>query len=137
MALEKTTLTLVWATKKLKHYMLTYTVHVVAPMDPIRYLLQQLVMSGKVARWIVTLLEFDLHFMLQKSIKRRAVSNVLADLWTKDQWEEHLDLLDEEIRQVEEDLWTMYFDGASDKKGFGLASSWYHLKEHMSLFQLN
>jgi len=34
--LEKTTLALVWATKKFKYCMLGYTVHVIALMDPIR-----------------------------------------------------------------------------------------------------
>ena len=48
--LEKTTLVLVWASKKLRHYMLTHTIHVVAPMDPIKYILQQLVIHRKVAR---------------------------------------------------------------------------------------
>ena len=71
--LGKTTLVMVWATKKLRHYMLTHIVHVVAPIDPIRYLLQQPVMSGKVASWTVMLSEFDLHYKPQKSIKGRVV----------------------------------------------------------------
>ena len=44
----------------------------------------------------------------------------MADLTTEDQREEHFNLLDEEILLVEEDAWMMYFDRASNKKGFGV-----------------
>jgi len=37
--LEKIVWALLWVTKKLKNYMLTYMVHVMAQMNPIRYLL--------------------------------------------------------------------------------------------------
>jgi len=59
--LEKTTLILVWASNKLMNYMFTYTIHVVASIDPIKYLLQQPVIKENVARWTVMLLEFNLH----------------------------------------------------------------------------
>ena len=62
--IEKTCLDLVWVTNKLRHYMLTPMLHVMAPIDLIRYLLQQLVMSSKVARWTVILSEFVLHYIL-------------------------------------------------------------------------
>ena len=47
--LEKISLALVLASKKLMHYILTDMVHVVVPMDPIRFLLQQPMISAKVA----------------------------------------------------------------------------------------
>jgi len=43
-------LALTCVAKMLKHYMLTNIIQVIAPMDLIGYLLQQTVMSGKVAR---------------------------------------------------------------------------------------
>ena len=67
--LKKTTLALVWVSKKLRHYMLTHMVHVVVLMDPIRYLLHQLATSGKVARWTVILLKFDLHYILRNLLR--------------------------------------------------------------------
>ena len=70
-------------------------------------------MSGKVAWWTVMLSEFDLHYMSQKSIKGRTISNFLANLTTEDQQKEHSDLPDKEILYVDEDLWMMYFDRAS------------------------
>ena len=58
----RTTMALGWVTKKLRHYTLIHTVHMVTPIDPIRYFLQQSVRSGKVARCTMMLLEFDLHY---------------------------------------------------------------------------
>ena len=43
----------------------------------------------------------------------------MADLPTEVQREEHFDLSYEEILQVEEDLWMMYFNRASNQKGIG------------------
>ena len=37
--LEKTCITLVWATCKLKHYMLAFKVLLIARMDPLKYLM--------------------------------------------------------------------------------------------------
>jgi len=44
----------------------------------------------------------------------------LEDLPIQNQREEHFDLPDEEILQVEIDLWVIYFDEASNQKGFGV-----------------
>ena len=38
--LEKTCITLVWATCKLKHYMLAFKVLLIARMDPLKYLMR-------------------------------------------------------------------------------------------------
>jgi len=77
--LETTSLALVWATKVVIHYILIHIVHVITLMDPIRYLIQQLVMRSNVARWIVMPLEFDVRYISQKSIKGRAMCNFLVD----------------------------------------------------------
>ena len=89
-------------------------------MDPIRYLLQQLVISGKVAKWTTMLSEFDLRYIPQKAIKGR----VITDLPTEDQNEETFDFPNEEVIQVEENVWIIYIDGASNQKGFGIGIFW-------------
>ena len=45
--LEKTCVALVWATCKLRHYMLAYKVLLIARMDPLKYLMEKLVQDGK------------------------------------------------------------------------------------------
>ena len=58
--LEKTCIELVWATHKLKHYMLAYKVLLIARMDPLKYLMEKHVQDGNTAKWTLLLLEFDI-----------------------------------------------------------------------------
>jgi len=59
--------------------MLTYTIHVLAQMELIVYLLRQSIMGGNVAKWTIMLFEFDLCYIPQKS-KHRVVSEFLVEL---------------------------------------------------------
>ena len=52
---EKSCLALVWATKKLRHYMLAHTVHVYSKIDPIKYIFEKPVLNGRIARWTLLL----------------------------------------------------------------------------------
>jgi len=70
--------------QKLRNYILTHMVQFIVLIDPIKYPLQQLVMSDKLARYMIVLLECDLKYIPQKSIKGRAMSDFLVDLQTKD-----------------------------------------------------
>ena len=49
--LEKTCVALVWATRKLKHYMLAYKVLLIARMDHLNYLMEKPVQYGKTTKW--------------------------------------------------------------------------------------
>jgi len=66
------------------------------------------------------LLEFDLHYIPQKSLKGQPMSIFLADLPIEYIKEESFNFSNEEVLQVEEDMWTMFIDGAWNKKGFGV-----------------
>ena len=61
--LEKTCVALVWATRKLRHYMLAYKVLLIAKMDHLKYLMEKHVQDGKAAKWVLLLLEFDIKYM--------------------------------------------------------------------------
>ena len=67
--LEKTCVALVWATRKLRHYMLAYKVLLIARMDPLKYLMEKLVQDGKTAKWVLLFLEFEIKYVTQKSVK--------------------------------------------------------------------
>ena len=58
--LEKTCVALVWATHKLKHYMLAYKVLLIVRMDPLKYLMEKPVQDRKIAKWVLLLSEFDI-----------------------------------------------------------------------------
>ena len=76
--LEKTYVALVWATRKLKHYMLDFKVLLIARMDPLKYLMDKPMHDGKTTKWVLLLSKFDKKHVTQKSIKGRAIANHLA-----------------------------------------------------------
>uniref|UniRef100_A0A2N9HKR9 Uncharacterized protein n=1 Tax=Fagus sylvatica TaxID=28930 RepID=A0A2N9HKR9_FAGSY len=95
--LEKTCVALVWATQKLRHYLLSFPVLLLARLDPLKYLLEKPIQDGKTAKWIILLTEFDITYVTQKSIKGGAIAEHLAQF-----------------------MWKMYFDGASNRHGSGI-----------------
>ncbi|XP_074299425.1 uncharacterized protein LOC141630519 [Silene latifolia] len=88
--LEKTCLALVWATKKLRHYMLSYSVNVYSKMDPIND-------QGKGVA----------DFLADNPIEETEV----MDTWS---------LPDENVVHIENNIWYLYYDGASNYMGYGV-----------------
>ena len=62
-ALEKICVALVWATQKLRHYMLAFKVLLIARMDPLKYLMEKLVQDRKTSKWVLLLSEFDIKYV--------------------------------------------------------------------------
>ncbi|RVW69501.1 Retrovirus-related Pol polyprotein from transposon 17.6 [Vitis vinifera] len=59
--IEHLCLALVWATRRLRHYMTEYSVHLISRLDPLRYLFDRPALTGRLMRWLVLLTEFDIH----------------------------------------------------------------------------
>nr|XP_023894267.1 uncharacterized protein LOC112006205 [Quercus suber] len=97
--LEKTCVALVWATHKLKHYMLAFKVLLIARMDPLKYLMENLVQDRKTAKL------------------GRAIANHLAHYSPKETKEIQGDFPDEDIIGTELKTWNMYFDRATNQNG--------------------
>ena len=57
-------LALVWATKRLRHYMTEYSIRLVSRLDPLRYLFDKPIMTGRLMRWLVLLTEFDIQYVM-------------------------------------------------------------------------
>lgn len=49
--LEKACLALVWATRKLRHYLLAHSIILVSRLDPIKYLFEKSTLTGRLAHW--------------------------------------------------------------------------------------
>ena len=77
-------LALVWATRRLRHYVTEYSILLVSRLDTLRYLFGRLVLTGRLMRWLVLLTEFDIQYVTQKSVKRSIVVNHLASLPVSD-----------------------------------------------------
>nr|CAN66315.1 hypothetical protein VITISV_035172 [Vitis vinifera] len=91
-------LTLVWVTRRLRHYMTEYSVHLISRLDPLRYLFDRPALTGRLMRWLVLLTEFDIQYVSQKSIKENEEFVAITSL----------------------SGWCMYFDGAANQSGYGI-----------------
>ena len=117
--LEKTCVALVWATRKLKHYILAYKVLLIIRMDPLKYLMEKPMQDGKTAKLVLLLLEFDIKYVTQKFVKGKAIADHLAHC-SLEAKEIQGDFPDEDIMEIEVELWKMYFNGATNQKESGI-----------------
>ena len=93
--IERLCLTFVWSTRRLRHYVTEYSILLVSRLDPLRYLFNRLVLTGRLMRWLVLLTEFDIQYVTQKSIKGSIVVDHLASLPVFDDRPINDDFLDE------------------------------------------
>ena len=75
---EKTCLIMIWATRKLRHYFQLYKIQAISRIDPLRYLFQAPAVTGRMSRWLVFLIEFNIDYITIKVIKRRVIVEFLA-----------------------------------------------------------
>ena len=119
--IERYCLALVWATRRLRHYMTEYSVHLVSRLDPLRYLFNRPALICRLMKWLVLLTEFDIHYVTRKSIRGSIVADHLASLPVSDDRAIDDDFPDEEIAAVTSLLGCrMYFDGAANHFGYGI-----------------
>ncbi|GMP93460.1 hypothetical protein CsSME_00043281 [Camellia sinensis var. sinensis] len=121
---ERHCLALVFTAQKLRHYFLAHQIQIVTRSDPIRYLLSKHALTGKVARWLLALGEFEITCVAPKAIKSQALADLLAQFPSGD-----YEPVNEELRgevhaamASEESFWTLSFDGAAagGKGGTGI-----------------
>ncbi|XP_010263948.1 PREDICTED: uncharacterized protein LOC104602077 [Nelumbo nucifera] len=118
--IEKTCLTLISARKNLRHYMLAHTVHLISRVDPLKYIITRPVLSRRLAKWALLLLEFDIIYVPQKAVKGHALADFLADHPIPVDWELSEDLPDEDVFYINIlPAWMMFFDGTTRKDGTG------------------
>ena len=78
------------------------------------------VQDGKIVKWVLLLLEFDIKYMTQKFVKGRAIVDHLAH-WSLEEVEEiQGDFPDKDIMAIEVESWKMYFDGPTNQNGSGI-----------------
>ncbi|KAI0512212.1 hypothetical protein KFK09_012850 [Dendrobium nobile] len=118
--IEKHCLALIFAVQKLRHYMLSHKITLISKIDPLKFLMTRPALTGRLARWAVILLQFDITYVPQKAVKGQVLADFLAAHPIPADSPLNDDLPDEQIMNVEEEemlrVWEMYFDGASSIK---------------------
>ena len=76
--------------------------------DVIKHMLSMAILNGRMGKWILALLEFDLRYESAKAVK----GQVMADFITQHH--------KPSIGYVEPMPWTLFFDGSSCKQGGGI-----------------
>ncbi|XP_054795773.1 uncharacterized protein LOC129301225 [Prosopis cineraria] len=129
--IERTCCGLVWATRRLRQYMLYYTTWLISRVDPLKYIFESPHIAGRVLKWQVVLSEYDIKHVMQKSVKGSAIADHLADNPLGDDQPLDFQFPDEGICTTEEGCdegnneeqeWEMYFDGAANMHGNGVGA---------------
>ncbi|XP_069149116.1 uncharacterized protein [Solanum lycopersicum] len=98
--LERTCCALTWLAQKLRHYLSSYTTYLISRMDPLKYIFQKAMPTGKLAKW-------------QMLLKYEPLKTFFHD---------------EEVSFVGEDIseaypgWRLFFDGAVNHQGKGVGA---------------
>ena len=119
--IEHLCLALFWATKRLRHYVIEYSILLVSRLDPLRYLFDRPILTSRLMRWLVLLTEIDIQYVTHKSIKGSIVKDHLASLTVSDDRPIDDDFPDEQFVSVTNIVrWLLYFDSTANQSGFGL-----------------
>ena len=120
---------LAWTAQRLRQYMFYHTTLLITRLDPIKYIFETPSLSERIIRWQVLLSEFDILYVSQKTIKKSAIANFLANRANEEYEPMSFDFSDEDLMavlQIEEEKspkengWKIYFDGASNALGRGV-----------------
>ena len=106
--IEKTCLALVWMCQKLRHYLLASEVKILSKLNPLKYILEQPFLSGRIAKWQVLLMQYDLEYVSQQSIKGQAIADQLADFPLAEDVKAEDDFPDERICNIQQSQFGIY-----------------------------
>jgi hypothetical protein len=111
---EKFCLALYFSTLKLRQYMLAYVMFIIAQTDVIKYMLSKPILSGRMCKWSLSLVEFNLLYVPQKVVKGQALTDFLVDHPFDDMPEI------EEAQYAALVPWKFYFDDSQAKQEAGV-----------------
>ena len=92
--------------------MLAHTVHLIAKIDPLKYILSKATLTGHLAKWIMILSKFDIQYVEHKAIKGQAIADQLAEFPLEDTTPMQIEFPDASVMYIIERTWKMFFDGS-------------------------
>ncbi|XP_070004617.1 uncharacterized protein [Nicotiana sylvestris] len=98
-------------------------------MDPLKYIFQKHMPTGKLDKWQILLSEFDIVYVTQKAIKGQALVDHVAENPLDGEYEllktyfpnEEVSFIGEDIAESY-DGWRIFFDGVENFKGVGIGA---------------
>jgi Ribonuclease HI len=105
--IQKLLYTVIMTSRKLRHYFQANRVIVISAF-PLGEVVRNKDVVVRIAKWVVELSQFDVHFVPRTAIKSQVLADFVAD-WTMP--ENRLD------SQTDNETWTMAFDGALNSQG--------------------
>ena len=114
---------LIYASQRLRHYFLAHKIQLMTKSHPIRSLLHRLVLSDRLAQWLLQLSQYEIITETPTTIKSQAIVDLLAQF----PGEDSSSISHEVPRGVGEVLladlvdstWTLKFDGSSTSNSSG------------------
>ncbi|XP_070015261.1 uncharacterized protein [Nicotiana sylvestris] len=124
--LERTCCALTWVAQKLRHYLLAYTTYLITILDPLKYIFQKSLPTGRLAKWQILLTEFDIVYVTRTAINAQALADHPVENPVDNEYQPLSTYFsDKEVNSVEvipkyTNVWEIFFDGAMNAKGLGI-----------------
>ncbi|XP_070008995.1 uncharacterized protein [Nicotiana sylvestris] len=115
--LEKLALALIMASRKLRPYFQCHPI-VVVTAYPLRNILHKHELSGRLAKWVIELSEYEITYQPRIAIKSQVLADFVADFSQEMQLEAEKEL--HVFNGANPGTWTLFNDGSSNVKGAGL-----------------
>ncbi|XP_026428643.1 uncharacterized protein LOC113324541 [Papaver somniferum] len=109
---EQACLALIYAMQKIRLYLLMHKTIVVAAANPIGYLASKPVLTGRTARWMLQLSEFELDYQRPKGVRGQSIADLMAMFPGEGNDEIHDHVPGEVAAADINKPWTMFFDGS-------------------------
>lgn len=114
---ERACLAVVFASQKLRHYMLMHKVKLIAKIDPLKYLLSKTALTRRIEKWVMILSEFDIEYVDRKEIKGQVIADHLAENPLTSTQTIQVEFPNFAIVNIEVKTWKLYFDGSYTQGG--------------------
>ena len=83
--------------------MLYHTTWLISKLDPLKFMIESLVLSERLARWQVLLSEFDIVYVSQQAVKGSTIADFIASRTVQDYESLSFDFPDEDLMCIHEE----------------------------------
>jgi len=105
--IEKLCLCLYFSCSTLKQYLKPAVVYVYSHFDVMKHMLSKQILHSRVGKWFLALFEYSLTYQPLKAVNGQIVADFIV----------HYSLVEATQSYVENQPWTLYFDGSNHKNG--------------------